>query len=101
MFLPCADLEFPDASGYYSGGNRTFKTYVREPDGSLIDEDPLPDDTTQRPYRLDLGPLEAIVARQKVCPFCHFITTMFKASYRREISDLQLSWLMRALPRSF
>lgn len=100
MFLPCADLEFPDASGCYSEENRTFETYVREPDRSLIDEDLLPDDASRGSYDLDPGPLEVIAARQKACPLCHFITTMFKESYKREFRTFQLPWVMRALAGS-
>jgi hypothetical protein len=88
MFLPWAGLKAADGSGCYGGENRTIKAYVREPDGSLIDEGLRPNDVYGGLYQLDLGPLEAIVARQKVCPLCHFITTMFKESYGRKISNL-------------
>jgi hypothetical protein len=87
-FLPCADLEFPDASGCYSGVNKTIKTYIREPDASWR-RSPLISDPSQTWYKLGLGPLEAIVARQKVCSLCHFVATMFHESYGREISNMR------------
>jgi hypothetical protein len=87
-FLPCADLEFSDASGRYGEKDRTMKTYYRGSDGSLIDEDLLCHDAPEYWLELDLGPLEAIVKRQEACSLCHFITTMFKEFYRREVSNL-------------
>ena len=87
MFLPRAYLEFPDASGCYGGENRTIKFCFREPDGTLTDED-FTDGVFGYLHELDLGPLQAIVTRQKVCSLCHLVATMFKESYEREISNL-------------
>jgi hypothetical protein len=86
--MPRAELVSVDDSGCYVEGDNNSKIYVREPDGSLIDKG-LPDyHIFPGSYDLDLGPLEAIVAQQKVCPLCRFTTTMFKESHEREISNL-------------
>ena len=83
LFTPYAHIEFPDVSGCYGEFwmDGPSKTCIRDPHG-------WPVDTEQGSHELDLGPLEAIVARQEVCPFCHFVATTFKKSYGREVSSL-------------
>jgi hypothetical protein len=83
-FLPCTELEFLDTSGCYGGENKNLKAYVREPNGSLIDVGLANGDVFLASYELDLGPLEAIVARQEMCPLCHFIATIFKEFHEQE-----------------
>jgi hypothetical protein len=87
-FLTSVEVEFSDASNCYSSKDKIGKIYIREPDGSLSERSGRHDVWRHDRYKLNLGPLEAIVARKEVCSSCHFIATTFKKSHDREVSIL-------------